>query len=147
MSSFGPHFAAGATIGFIGVGFSALTTTSPTFSMMAAPLVTGVMGALTPDMDIKSKSSKIMYLIFLSIAGYFIYNGKIELALLTLFYSIIPQLFSHRGFIHSLIFDLISTALLYYTLIYLLSLDLTTTVICCSTYFFGFISHKIMDAL
>lgn len=145
MSSFGPHLAAGATIGFIGIGCSTLMLTSPSMSSVLAPLVTGIMGALTPDMDIKSKSSKVMYLIFLSVAIYFIYQSKTELALLTLIYSIVPQLFSHRGFIHSIIFAVISTAILYYTFAYILAFSSMVAIISSATYLAGFFSHKILD--
>ena len=52
MSSFVPHFAFGATIGVIAAGASIPLVDSPTVATIVTPLITGIMGALTPDMDV-----------------------------------------------------------------------------------------------
>lgn len=116
MSSFALHFTAGAIVGAVGTGVSLGIVNVSNVLTVSLPLICGVMGALTPDMDIKSKSSMVMYLIFLSISCYFFFTERVDLAFLTLVYSIIPQFFVHRGFIHSFIFGVISAIGLYFAL-------------------------------
>lgn len=145
MSSFAPHFAAGAITGAIGAGVSLGIVNESNALTVSLPLICGVMGALTPDMDIKSKSSMIMYLIFLSISCYFFFTGRVDLAFLTLVYSIIPQFFGHRGFIHSFVFGVISAIGLYFALTGLLNVIALPAMIASITYFIGFLSHKALD--
>lgn len=142
MSSFAPHFMAGLITGGAVAGISYAFTEQPTALSTTLPFVAGVIGALAPDMDIKSKSSQILYCFFASVATYFFFTGKTELAFLILLYSIFPQFFAHRGFIHSLIFAILSTAALYACLIYLLHWPALFAAI---AYFFGFLTHKALD--
>ena len=144
MSSFGPHFLAGTVIG--GMGSIATCCLATNFNWLCClPMAAGVAGALTPDMDIKSKSSMVMYLIFLSISCYFFFTERVDLAFLTLVYSIIPQFFGHRGFIHSFIFGVISAIGLYFALTVLLNVIALPAMIASITYFVGFLSHKALD--
>lgn len=145
MSSFVPHFAFGATIGVIAAGASIPLVDTPTVTTIVTPLITGIMGALTPDMDIKSKSSQIMYLIFLSISIYFFLTDRVDLAFLTLLYSIIPQFFGHRGFIHSFIFGVISAVGLYFVLTELMLFQNESALIASVSYLTGFLLHKLLD--
>ena len=145
MSSFVPHFTAGAIVGSIGAGVSLGMVNDSNVLTVSLPLFCGVMGALTPDMDIKSKSSMVMYLIFLSISCYFFFKERVDLAFLTLVYSIIPQFFGHRGFIHSFIFGVISAIGLYFALTGLLNIISLPAMIASITYFVGFLSHKALD--
>lgn len=147
MSDFGPHFAAGSTIGFVGVGISILMTTEHSMVSVLAPLVAGIAGALNPDMDIKSKSSTVMYFLFLCLGAYLMFIGNYYMAFAIMVYSIIPQFCKHRGFIHSFIFGLIATGVLYLISIYLFNFTTILTAIVCGTYFAGFLSHKILDEL
>lgn len=145
MSSFAPHFTAGAIVGAVGAGVSLGMVNDSNALTVSLPLICGVMGALTPDMDIKSKSSMVMYLIFLSISCYFFFTERVDLAFLTLMYSIIPQFFGHRGFIHSFVFGVISAIGLYFTLIVLLNVIALPAMIASITYFVGFLTHKALD--
>lgn len=145
MSSFVPHFTAGAIVGSIGAGVSLGMVNDSNVLTVSLPLICGVMGALTPDMDIKSKSSMVMYLFFLSISCYFFFKERVDLAFLTLVYSIIPQFFGHRGFIHSFIFGVISSIGLYFALTGLLNIISLPAMIASITYFVGFLSHKALD--
>ena len=147
MSSFVPHFSVGATIGVIAAGASIPLVDNPTAVTIVTPLVTGIMGALTPDMDIKSKSSQIMYLIFLSISIYFFLTDRVDLAFLTLVYSIIPQFFGHRGFIHSFVFGVISAVGLYFALTELMLFQNVPALIASVSYLIGFLSHKLLDEI
>ena len=145
MSSFVPHFTAGAIVGSIGAGVSLGIVNDSNALTVSLPLICGVMGALTPDMDIKSKSSMVMYLIFLSISCYFFFTERVDLAFLTLVYSILPQFFGHRGFIHSFVFCAISSIGLYFALTTLLNVMALPAMIVSITYFVGFLSHKALD--
>ena len=145
MSSFAPHFTAGAIVGAVGAGVSLGMVNDSNALTVSLPLICGVMGALTPDMDIKSKSSMVMYLIFLSISCYFFFTERVDLAFLTLVYSIIPQFFVHRGFIHSFVFGSISAIGLYFALTVLLNVIAIPAIIASITYFVGFLSHKALD--
>lgn len=145
MSSFAPHFTAGAIVGSVGAGVSLGIVNDSNALTVSLPLICGVMGALSPDMDIKSKSSMVMYLIFLSISCYFFFTERVDLAFLTLVYSIIPQFFGHRGFIHSFVFGVISAIGLYFALTVLLNVIALPAMIASITYFVGFLSHKALD--
>lgn len=143
MSSFGPHLLAGVCVG--GVGTIATCCLATNFNWMCGlPFVAGVAGALTPDMDIKSKSSMFMYLLFtVSAIGLFL-TGYTGWAFLLLLYSLIPQFFGHRGFIHSFIFGLISTVGLGFVCHYN-NVDMDIAAGIMATYFFGFLSHIALD--
>lgn len=145
MSSFGPHITAGACCGVIGAGLSFAFTKDPSISLCCIPIAAGIVGALTPDMDIKSKSSQCMYILFAGLALYLWYINRTDLALITLAYSIIPQFFKHRGFIHSIIFGVASSALLYYIFNQMVGLVPDITLGISLTYLLGFVSHIILD--
>lgn len=82
------------------IGGTALTLIPTLLNPYTLPLT--FLGSIFPDIDIKSKSSRIIYLlIFLSSIGlYFFYSMPIAFILLA--FSILPQLTSHRGFFHSI---------------------------------------------
>ena len=144
MSSFVPHFTAGAIVGAVGAGVSLGMVNDSNALTVSLPLICGVMGALTPDMDIKSKSSMVMYLIFLSISCYFFFTERVDLAFLTLVYSIIPQFFGHRGFIHSFVFGAISSIGLYFALTGLLNVIALPAMIASITYFVGLLLNQVL---
>lgn len=80
------------------IGGTVLTVFMPT--LYTLPIT--FLGSIFPDIDIKSKSSRILYLlIFLSSIGLYFY-GQISIAFILLAFSILPQLTSHRGFFHSI---------------------------------------------
>ena len=143
MSSFGPHFLAGTVIG--GVGSIATCCLATNFNWLCClPMAAGVAGALTPDMDIKSKSSMFMYLFFTVSAITLFLTGNPGWAFLLLLYSLIPQFFGHRGFIHSFVFGLISTVGLGFVCHYN-NVDMDIAAGIMATYFFGFLSHIALD--
>ena len=143
MSSFGPHLIAGIATGTVGTIATACLATNLNW-MCALPLVAGVSGALTPDMDIKSKSSMFMYLLFTVTAVTLFLAGFTGWAFLLLLYSIIPQFFGHRGFIHSFVFGLISTVglgiICHYNNV---DMDIAGGIM--ASYFFGFLTHIALD--
>lgn len=145
MSSFGPHLASGIIIGAIATAVPLFIdcNVAPVY-LYGLPLLTGISGALTPDMDIKSKSSQLMYLLYLIFALSLYWIGRIELGFLVLVYAILPQFCKHRGFIHSVLFGFVSGFCLFLILKYN-SLDNTFSIICASSYLTGFFTHLILD--
>ena len=143
MSSFGPHLLAGTVVG--GIGTTATIVGMPEFSAMCfLPFVAGVAGALTPDMDIKSKSSMFMYLLYVVTASILFVCGYPGWAFLLLVYSLIPQFFGHRGFIHSFVFGLLSTVGLGVICAYNgIEMGITAGIV--GSYFFGFLTHIVLD--
>lgn len=146
MSSFGPHLAAGLVVGAIStsVCYTYANQLIDSYLYLGLPLLAGVTGALTPDMDIKSKSSQCMYILYAGLALYLYYINRVDLAFFTLLYSIIPQFFGHRKFIHSFIFCLISSIGLYFIGSYITD-NIIFNLIFASTYMMGFISHILLD--
>jgi membrane-bound metal-dependent hydrolase YbcI (DUF457 family) len=143
MSSFGPHLMAGTVIGLVGTTASAVI--SPELdSTCGLVFVAGVAGALTPDMDIKSKSSMFMYSLYVITSSILFITGNPNAAFLLLLYSLIPQFFGHRGFIHSTLFGIISSILLFIICLYN-NLDLAISGGIVGSYFFGFLSHLLLD--
>ncbi len=72
--------------------------------------------ALLPDIDIKSKASKMFYGLVLLSNIILIYVGyDMKVCYYATLLSIVPQLFKHRGFTHSILFLLlVPTPLLYF---------------------------------
>lgn len=145
MSSFGPHLTAGIITGVIGCALPfALNISYPETFQYTVPLIAGISGALTPDMDIKSKSSQCMYILYFGLALYLYYIDRIDLGFLTLLYAVLPQFFGHRGFIHSGLFGVLSTVGLFH-IIYYNSNSIVYSGIIAGTYFLGFLTHIILD--
>lgn len=145
MSSFGPHLIFGAVAGTIGSCiFPALNYPIDNPLYYGMPAIAGIVGALTPDMDIKSKSSQCMYILFAGLAFYFYYIGNIDYAFYTLLYAIVPQFFKHRGFIHSTLFGLLSGSGLFW-IMYNQSNSPVIAGTIAFTYLLGFCTHLMLD--
>lgn len=146
MSSFVPHLIFGTIAGAIGsCVFPACGYTPSNLLFYGIPAVAGIVGALTPDMDIKSKSSQCLYILFAGLAFYFYYIDKVDYAFYTLLYAIIPQFFKHRGFIHSILFGLLSSGGLFYIFSNGTEGDNLVAGTIAMTYLLGFITHKMLD--
>ena len=95
--------------------------------------------SLFPDMDIKSKSSKLLYTLSLLVSIYLWYIGEFKILSIFLILLVIPLILSHRGFLHSFL-----AALLIPFSIFILFLqnkiNLETTLI---SYFAGFIGYSL----
>lgn len=144
MSSFGPHLIAGITVGTIVSGILSIHQYPDWTALTMLPFIGGVCGALTPDMDIKSHSSMFMYLLYVIGAVYLFFTGEPFWGFMLLLYSIIPQFFSHRGFIHSGIFGIISSIGIFAATYYNFNNFALCLAIACG-YFFGFLTHILLD--
>lgn len=144
MSSFGPHLIAGITVGTIAFGILSIHQYPDWTALTMLPFIGGVCGALTPDMDIKSHSSMFMYLLYVIGAVYLFFTGEPFWGFMLLLYSIIPQFFSHRGFIHSGIFGIISSIGIFAATYYNFN-NFALCLAIASGYFFGFLTHILLD--
>ena len=145
MSSFGPHLVAGISVGVVSSGIFGIYQYPEVSVLTLLPFVGGVCGALTPDMDIKSHSSMFMYLLYAVGAVYlFFFAGEPFWGFLLLLYSIVPQFFSHRGFIHSGLFGLVS-ALGVFAAFYCNFGEFGLCVAVACGYYAGFLSHVLLD--
>ena len=144
MSSFGPHLIAGITVGTIASGILSIHQYPDCTALTMLPFIGGVCGALTPDMDIKSHSSMFMYLLYVIGAVYLFFTGEPFWGFILLLYSIIPQFFSHRGFIHSGIFGIISSIGIFAATYYNFN-NFALCLAIASGYFFGFLTHILLD--
>lgn len=144
MSDFAGHFVSGIAVGAIAGLTTVFVCDTIPFYQYTLPVLGGIIGALTPDMDIKSKSSQILYALFTIAAIYLFYIGRVDYAFYTMLYAIIPQFFKHRGFAHSIIFGLISAAGIFGIMIYNINNEILGILVAAS-YFIGFLTHLILD--
>lgn len=144
MSDFAGHFISGVAVGAISGLTTVFVCDFMPFYQYALPIFAGIVGALTPDMDIKSKSSQVLYALFAIAAIYLFCIGRTDYAFYTMLYAIIPQFFKHRGFIHSIIFGLISTAGVFGIMIYNIGNEKLSLLVAAS-YFVGFLVHLLLD--
>lgn len=144
MSSFGPHLIAGITVSTIASGILSIHQYPDWTALTMLPFIGGVCGTLTPDMDIKSHSSMFMYLLYVIGAVYLFFTGEPFWGFMLLLYSIIPQFFSHRGFIHSGIFGIISSIGIFAATYYNFN-NFALCLAIASGYFFGFLTHILLD--
>ena len=108
--------------------------------------------SLFPDTDIKSISSKVIYLLGIAFAAYLWYIGKIPLLIITVVMLLVPQVCKHRGFTHTilgaLLFSLTWSFILSHLSVYspayfsIMGVDfnqITVAALC------GFFTHFILD--
>lgn len=149
MSNGNVHLAVGAISGIAAIPVSSqilplLNTgnvSSATY-MMCIPVA--ALYSLLPDIDIKSKGSKLFFLLILGICGYLVMQGNYKIACLVFALSLIPQLFAHRKFTHSIFFAVIFPMPVYYIFKHFQIGDQFFLLFYISA-LFGYVSHLIMD--
>lgn len=144
MSDFAPHAAVGAVTGISIAGIGAmLTNLSWETSLMCG--VASFLGALSPDMDVKSHSSRICYALVLIGSIALFCTGNVLLGFLVMAYSILPQLFTHRGAGHTLIYGAITSLFLVFLLRMMLDFGSTESWAIGGSFLVGFLTHLLMD--
>ena len=108
--------------------------------------------SLFPDTDIKSISSKLIYLLGILFAVYLWYIGQIGLLIVMIAMLFIPQVCKHRGFTHSIVgalifsmawaFILKNLGLSTGTFFSVLGLDFSMVVVAAMC---GFFTHFLLD--
>ena len=144
MPNFATHATAGAMVGTMcaGVSYVFWGYDVPVLAMCG---VAGFIGSLSPDMDVKSTSSRICYLLVLLGAIYLAWNENVMIGLLLVCYSVVPQLFTHRGAFHTVLFGLITSGLLSLLLYVMAVLDAGSSIIVGASFMAGFFTHLLMD--
>jgi len=99
MAQFKGHLAGGFAAWLV-VGLVAFSyCTSPLMAVLS--LLSAELGALFPDVDIKSKGQKLFYLGLIPIYIFLLLKGFVLSALLVAFAAFIPLISHHRGLFHS----------------------------------------------
>ena len=120
---------------------------------MPPPLIVGgcilsVVGALYPDMDIKSRSSIIVTLICLMLAGLMYLVGDIRGVVLITLLAIIPNCFPHRGPMHSYLVGFIVSCVTLLICNKYLGIDkLNGNIYICLAFYLGYVSHLVLDGI
>jgi membrane-bound metal-dependent hydrolase YbcI (DUF457 family) len=109
---------------------------------LAIPIA--VLYSLLPDIDIKSKGSQIFYSIILITLIILCYYNLSFIASIIAIISIIPQLFSHRNFTHSLWFALIFPVPFYFLFVHF-NLSVGYFILFYISALSGYLSHLILD--
>lgn len=81
-----------------------LSVYSPDLSVMAQGLIFCLVGALFPDIDIKSMGQKYFYIALAVLLSFCLLYGYYSWFIALAFLSIVPLLVRHRGVFHSLFF-------------------------------------------
>lgn len=148
MSNANVHQSVGFCSGFIAMGLNLLYytyTKNPInypIYLLSIPIAT--LYSLLPDIDIKSRGSKIFYLLILTLVLYFFKKGETLTALIIISASLLPQTVPHRKYTHNLLFALIFP-LPVYLLFPEVSISLSYFPLFYISAVVGFVSHLIMD--
>lgn len=114
----------------------------PLHFILAIPIA--MIYSLLPDMDIKSKGSKIFFTIILIITTYLAYIQEYKIALTIFTLSLIPQLFPHRKFTHSTIFAILFPIPVYYIFSHF-NIQIEYFIMFYISALLGYLSHIILD--
>ncbi|MBP6892054.1 metal-dependent hydrolase [Candidatus Babeliales bacterium] len=98
MPSYRVHLVGGFVI-YIAV-LHCLQSAEPTIVTVLQGLVFCLLGALFPDIDVKSKGQKVFYSLLLMLLLYLLYHEKYCMFVVMSFLGIIPILVRHRGVFH-----------------------------------------------
>lgn len=144
MSDFAPHAAVGAVTGILStcVGIS-LTGLSVEASLMCG--AASFIGALSPDMDVKSHSSRICYALVLVGSIALLCTGNVLLGFIVMAYSLLPQLFVHRGVGHTLLYGAVTSLFLMFLLRMMLDFGSTESWAIGVSFLAGFLTHLLLD--
>jgi membrane-bound metal-dependent hydrolase YbcI (DUF457 family) len=102
MPGYRGHLIGGGVTYFILLYF--LSVYNPDASLMAQGLLFCLVGALFPDIDIKSMGQKYFYIALTVFLSFCLLYGYYSWFVALTFVSIIPLLVRHRGIFHSLFF-------------------------------------------
>lgn len=99
MSNFKGHNIAGTIAATVSGGVGYLTFPLP---MALAGALATYLFALFPDLDTKSTPSKVFYGGILLLLGVLYFQGLYQQATKVAIVAIVPQILTHRGFLHSI---------------------------------------------
>ena len=102
MPGYRGHLVGGGVTYFILLYF--LSGYNPDLSIVAQGVLFGLVGALFPDIDIKSMGQKYFYIFLIALLIFCLLHEKYPWFIALTFLSIVPLLVRHRGIFHSLLF-------------------------------------------
>jgi len=153
MSGYKTHVGAGATAGVLTVtlifiasmlGFKHEYYDSLKLEAYLLCIPIAAFFGLMPDIDIKSKASKLFYALVIVGAGTLFWFQHFKIASGIIIVSLLPQFLNHRGILHkpimAFIFPLSMYSLVYYNVI-----DLPHFVVFYIAGMAGYFSHLIVD--
>lgn len=143
MSDFSPHAVAGAATGVLMAGGALCYGLTWDASLMCG--VASFIGALSPDMDVKSHSSRICYALVLIGSALLMWFEHILLGFMLLAYSVIPQLFTHRGAWHTFTAGAVTSLILSAILYFIYGFGGEPSVAVGWSFLIGYLTHLALD--
>jgi membrane-bound metal-dependent hydrolase YbcI (DUF457 family) len=93
----------GGLLTYLGI-LQVIKSTAPTTATILQGLIFCLIGALFPDIDVKSKGQKLFYFLLLLVLSYLVFQQKYCMFVVMSFLGIIPILVRHRGIFHHIWF-------------------------------------------
>lgn len=93
----------GGMVTYLGI-LQLIKSAQPTIAVILQGLIFCLLGALFPDIDVKSKGQKVFYVLLLVLLIYLIRQEKYCMFAVMSFLGIIPILVRHRGIFHHIWF-------------------------------------------
>jgi len=115
------------------------------FSIIIQGLIFCLLGALFPDIDIKSKGQKLYYSIFFVLLLWLLYQHQFCLFAVMSLLGIIPILVRHRGIFHHFWFLLIMVLMMIGAIKIWCGSYATLLISNCWFFFVGSVSHVVLD--
>ncbi len=145
MPGYKTHLVGGVVVYAIGIALlNAVSSAHVTFVTALGWFFWCILGALFPDIDVKSKGQGFIYPFILLALLFFLYKSNIKEFMLLSICSLVPLVANHRGLFHNLFF-IISLALV--GALYVSNFFLSTHFYITQVAFFsiGAFSHILLD--
>ncbi len=102
MPNYQAHLAGGAVV-YVGL-MHILKSHGPSWDIVVPSLLFCLLGALFPDIDIKSKGQKIFYTLLAVCLAWFILQKRYDICSALAVFALLPLLVRHRGIFHNISF-------------------------------------------
>jgi len=140
--NFREHLIGGVVVSAVAVGIGChYYNLNPKVALVA--LGFGVFSSLYPDIDIKSKSSRLVSLIIAGLVIYFGMNHHMDLAIIGSVMMVIPMFLQHRGFTHSHVCGILVSSAMMYGYSVFCAPEWAVGVVA----YLGYVTHLLLDGL
>ena len=102
MPGYKGHLIGGAVVGALGIYL--LQNMRPSAVTLIEWGICALLGALFPDIDIKSKGQKVFYRMLLMVFAFLLMSKRYQLFALISILSVVPMIVRHRGLFHKIWF-------------------------------------------
>lgn len=143
MPSYRVHLV-GGLLTYLGI-LQLIKYSQPTIHIIVQGLIFCLLGALFPDIDVKSKGQKVFYSLLFFFLIYLFLMGKYCLFVSATFLGIIPILVRHRGIFHHIWFLLALSLAATFCVKSFCSFYETVLISNCWFFFAGSVSHVVLD--